>query len=133
MATSLEHLAELWPGDGRPRLIHLMPWDLTVGGAQRMLDVWCSHEAQRWDTHIFTVGARGPFGFAGATVHSELASSQILSLIETLQPDLLVHHDPTDKNGISSTVSSSLDLALHEFSARAAATTCGAGNGVLKF
>jgi glycosyltransferase involved in cell wall biosynthesis len=102
MATSLEHLAELWPGDGRPRLIHLMPWDLTVGGAQRMLDVWCSHEARRWDTHILTVGARGPFGFAGATVHSELASSQILSLIETLQPDLLVHHDPTDKNGISS-------------------------------
>jgi glycosyltransferase involved in cell wall biosynthesis len=102
MSVSIEQLAELWPRNGSPRLIHLMPWDLTVGGAQRMLDVWCSHEAQRWDTHILTVGARGPFGFAGATVHSELASSQILSLIETLQPDLLVHHDPTDKNGISS-------------------------------
>jgi len=102
MSVSLEHLAELWPGDGRPRLIHLMPWDLTVGGAQRMLDVWCSHEAHRWDTHILTVGARGPFGFAGATVHSELAGSQILSLIETLRPDLLVHHDPTDQNGVSS-------------------------------
>lgn len=103
MSASIEQLAELWPRNGRPRLIHLMPWDLTVGGAQRMLDVWCSHEAHRWDTHILTVGARGPFGFAGATIHSELASSQIVSLIETLQPDLLVHHDPTDKNGISST------------------------------
>jgi len=79
-----------------------MPWDLTVGGAQRMLDVWCSHEAHRWDTHILTVGTRGPFGFAGATVHSSLGSSQVLSLIEALQPDLLVHHEPTDKNGISS-------------------------------
>jgi glycosyltransferase involved in cell wall biosynthesis len=79
-----------------------MPWDLTVGGAQRMLDVWCAHEAHRWDTHILTVGARGPFEFAGATVHSELARSQILSLIKTLQPDLLVHHEPTDENGISS-------------------------------
>ncbi len=102
MAGLVEHLAELWPRDGRPRLIHLIPWDLTVGGAQRMLDVWCSHEAHRWDTHILTVGARGPFVFAGATVHSGLGSSQVLSLIETLQPDLLVHHEPTDKNGISS-------------------------------
>jgi glycosyltransferase involved in cell wall biosynthesis len=101
-ARSMEHFAKLWPRDGRPRLIHLMPWDLTVGGAQRMLDVWCSHEAQRWDTHILTPGARGPFEFAGATVHSELARSQVLSLIESLQPDLLVHHEPSVENGISS-------------------------------
>jgi glycosyltransferase involved in cell wall biosynthesis len=67
-----------------------------------MLDVWCLYEAHRWDTHILTVGARGPFGFAGATVHSELGRSQVLSLIETLQPDLLVHHEPTDKNVIHS-------------------------------
>jgi glycosyltransferase involved in cell wall biosynthesis len=102
MAMLVKDLKELRSRDGRPRLIHLMPWDLTVGGAQRMLDVWCSHEAHRWETHILTVGARGPFEFAGATVHSELAHSQVLSLIETLQPDLLVHHDPTDKNGINS-------------------------------
>jgi hypothetical protein len=80
-----------------------MPWDLTVGGAQRMLDVWCSHEAQRWDTHILTIGARGPFEFAGATVHSELAGAQVTHLIEILQPDLLVHHEPTEMNGINST------------------------------
>ena len=102
MADLVEHLAELWPRNGRPRLIHLMPWDLTVGGAQRMLDVWCLHEAHRWDTHILTIGARGPFVFPGATVHYELGRSQILNLIDTLQPDLLVHHEPSDKNGISS-------------------------------
>src|SRR6266446_820607 len=103
MTTLVEHLAEVWPRDGRPRLIHVMPWDLTVGGAQRMLDVWCSHKAHCWDTHILTVGARGPFAFAGATVHSELGRSQVLSLSEILQPDLLVHHEPTDKNGIAFT------------------------------
>lgn len=102
MARSISHPAKLWPRDGRPRLIHLMPWDLTVGGAQRMLDVWCSHEAQRWDTHILTPGARGPFEFAGAAVHSELGRSQVLGLVESLEPDLLVHHDPTDSNGIKS-------------------------------
>jgi glycosyltransferase involved in cell wall biosynthesis len=102
MARSIEHPAKLWPRDGRPRLIHLMPWDLTVGGAQRMLDAWCSHEAQRWDTHILTPGARGPFRFAGAAVHSELGRSQVLSLIESLEPDLLVHHEPSVENGISS-------------------------------
>lgn len=88
--------------DRRPRLIHLLPWDLTVGGAQRMLDLWCSHQAHRWDTYIITRGARGPFEFAGATVHSGLSKSQVSSLIETLDPDLLVHHEPSDQNGISS-------------------------------
>jgi glycosyltransferase involved in cell wall biosynthesis len=102
MSQLVEQLAERWPRDGRPRLVHFMPWDLTVGGAQRMLDLWCTHEAHRWDTHILTIGTRGPFAFAGAVVHSALGHSRVLSLIETLQPDLLVHHEPTDKNGISS-------------------------------
>ncbi len=95
-------LAESWPQDGRPRLIHLMPWDLTVGGAQRMLDLWCSQDAHRWDTHILTIGARGPFVFAGATVHADLRHLEALCLIESLQPDLLVHHEPTDTSGINS-------------------------------
>jgi hypothetical protein len=77
-----------------------MPWDLTVGGAQRMLDLWCSYEAQRWDTHILTVGDRGPFEFSAATVHAELGRPQVLSLLSALQPDLLVHHEPNGKNGI---------------------------------
>ena len=95
-------LAERWARNGLPRLVHVMPWDLTVGGAQRMLDQWCYHEAHRWDTHILTVGARGPFKFAGAHVHSELDRSEILSLVEALQPDLMVHHEPTDHNAIKS-------------------------------
>ncbi|HKG98984.1 MAG TPA: hypothetical protein VKA97_14275, partial [Pyrinomonadaceae bacterium] len=70
------------PVKGRPRLIHLIPWDLTIGGAQRMLDLWCSHQACRWDAHIVTAGERGPFEFAGATIHSELKKSQIPGLIE---------------------------------------------------
>src|SRR5262245_26762689 len=104
MTASLKHLQEVWPLDGRPRLIHVMPWDLTVGGAQRMLDMWCSREAHRWDTHIVAVGERGPFKFAGATVHSGLPGTQIASLVEALKPDLLVHHEPNDRNvnGINS-------------------------------
>src|SRR5262245_50294347 len=102
MLASFEHLIERWPLDGRPRLIHVMPWDLTVGGAQRMLDIWCTREAHRWDTHIITPGLRGPFKFAGATVHSGLGSSEVASLIEALKPDLLVHHEPTDQTGIIS-------------------------------
>src|SRR5215216_1160983 len=98
-----EPLLEAWPPNGHPRLVHVMPWDLTVGGAQRMLDLWCSHEAHRWDAHILSVGARGPFAFAGARVHPELKRPQILDLIETLKPDLLVHHEPDARNGINST------------------------------
>jgi hypothetical protein len=66
-----------------------------------MLDLWCSHEARRWDTNILTVGARGPFEFAGATVHSDLKSPQVPGLVESLRPDLLVHHEPTAKHGIT--------------------------------
>src|SRR5215475_13351437 len=102
MVDLADNLAQLCPRNGCPRLIHLLPWDLTVGGAQRMLDLWCSRQAHRWDSHIITVGARGPFTFAGATIHAELERFQILRLIETLQPDLLVHHEPTNQNGIIS-------------------------------
>ena len=98
----MQHLTQSWQRDGRPRLIHLLPWDLTVGGAQRMLDMWCRHDAHRWDTHILTIGARGPFELAGTTVHYELGSSAILDLIEALQPDVLVHHEPSEKYGINS-------------------------------
>jgi glycosyltransferase involved in cell wall biosynthesis len=90
------------PRASRPRLVHLVPWDLTVGGAQRMIDLWCALEAERWDAHIITPGARGPFSFHGATVHSQLERSQILNLIETLEPDLLVHHEPNDQTAINS-------------------------------
>jgi glycosyltransferase involved in cell wall biosynthesis/GT2 family glycosyltransferase len=85
-----------------PRLVHLLPWDLTVGGAQRMLDLWCTHEASRWDTHIISLGERGPFAFTGATVHSNLKREQTLELIGSLEPDLLVHHEPAERNGIVS-------------------------------
>jgi glycosyltransferase involved in cell wall biosynthesis len=67
-----------------------------------MLDMWCSHQAHRWDTHILSVGERGPFKFAGARIHSGLKKAQVPNLIETLQPDLLVHHEPSNRNGISS-------------------------------
>lgn len=97
----LESVADRWPLDGRPRLLHVMPWDLTVGGAQRMLDMWCSLEAHRWDTHILSMGARGSFEFAGATVHSDLENSQLQSLAESLRPDLLVRHEPADNNIIN--------------------------------
>jgi glycosyltransferase involved in cell wall biosynthesis len=102
MPELIAHPQESLPRNARPTLVHVMPWDLTVGGAQRMLDLWCAHEADRWDTHILTVGARGPFAFQGATVHAELNQTQVLNLVDTLQPDVLVHHEPSSENGITS-------------------------------
>jgi hypothetical protein len=67
-----------------------------------MLDVWCSRESHRWEVHIVTIGAQGPFGFAGATIHSDLKQAEIARRIETLQPDLLVHHEPSKRDGIAS-------------------------------
>lgn len=87
----------------KPRLVHVLPWDLTIGGAQRMLDLWCTHDAHRWDTHIITVGDRGPFAFKDAEVHHNVKTAETRELIEKLQPDLLVHHEPAERNGIVST------------------------------
>ena len=47
--------------------------------------------------------ARGPFAFSGATVHAEVERSHALRLLASLQPDLLVHHEPTDRNVLSCT------------------------------
>ena len=102
MMGSDEDRSDHRPREGRPRLVHFMPWDLTVGGAERMLDLWCSHDAHRWETHVLTVGARGPFAFSGATVHTEVERSHALRLLASLQPDLLVQHEPTDRDGLSS-------------------------------
>jgi glycosyltransferase involved in cell wall biosynthesis len=103
MTGSDEDRSDLWPRDGRPRLVHFMPWDLTVGGAQRMLDLWCSHDGRRWETHVLTTAARGPFAFSGAIVHTEVERSHVSRLLAALQPELLVHHEPTDSSRLSST------------------------------
>ena len=76
----------------KPRLLHVTPWDLTVGGFQRMIDLWCARDAGRWDTHIISKGARGPFQFAGATVHAPIDGTAVDAMIRDLNPDLLVHH-----------------------------------------
>lgn len=78
----------------RARVVHVMPWDLTVGGAQRMLDLWCTAEHARWDIHIVT-GSRVPpvWPFPGATLHQGVCSPQALAdLCDRLRPDVVVQH-----------------------------------------
>lgn len=76
----------------RARVVHVSPWDLTVGGMQRMIDLWCRQDGCRWDVHVVTQGLRGPFEFPNATVHASVPAGQIDALLASLQPDLLVHH-----------------------------------------
>jgi glycosyltransferase involved in cell wall biosynthesis len=76
-----------------PRLAHVVPWDLTVGGIQRMVSQWCQVEGASWDVHVVSPGARGAFEFPGATVHAGVGDP--LSLLAALAPDLLVHHGPS--------------------------------------
>lgn len=76
----------------RARVVHVSPWGLTVGGMQRMIDLWCRRDGHRWDVHIVSQGPRGPFGFKNATVHAPVHASEVDQLLASLQPDLLVHH-----------------------------------------
>ncbi len=83
----------------RARVVHVSPWDLTVGGMQRMIDLWCRQDGGRWDVHVVSQGLRGPFEFRHATVHASVAAGQIDALLASLQPDLLVHHAPDTTYG----------------------------------
>jgi hypothetical protein len=83
-----------WAKPIKPCVAHIMPWDLTTGGAQRMLDLWCSQEGGRWETHVFTTGERGQWKFAGATVHAKMPQAKIAETVKTLAPDVAVFHDP---------------------------------------
>lgn len=83
----------------RPRVVHVAPWDLTVGGMQRMLDLWCRSDGHRWEVHIISPGDRGPFAFSGATVHARVEARRAEELLGELAPDLLVHHGPATRYG----------------------------------
>jgi glycosyltransferase involved in cell wall biosynthesis len=79
---------------GSPVIIHVMPWDLTVGGGQRMLDDWCTHEGKTWDVHIVTAGlSPGFWGFKGATIHRANTAAELADLCKQLRPEVVVTHN----------------------------------------
>ncbi len=81
------------------RVVHVIPWDLTIGGIQRMVDQWCERDGRNWDTHIVTPGLRGEFPFPHARVHAQISPERAATLLMDLAPDLLVHHGPSASYG----------------------------------
>jgi len=79
---------------GAPVILHVMPWELTVGGGQRMLSDWCRFSGQAWDVHIVTAGpAESPFAFSGAAIHQAGGPHQLAELAARLKPDVTVVHN----------------------------------------
>jgi hypothetical protein len=66
---------------------------------QRMVDYWCRSDGHRWEVHVVSAGARGPFALPEATVHAPIAARQVDRLLAELAPDLLVHHGPSTTYG----------------------------------
>ena len=82
----------------RPRIVHVIPSRLGVGGVQRMVDLWCQLNGHRWEIHVVSMGNVGPFTFGGATMHAR-ALREEQRFLQVLGPDLIVHHNPTCEYG----------------------------------
>lgn len=79
---------------GKPAIVHIMPWDLTVGGGQRMLDDWCIADAWRWDVHIVTMGAVPPlWRFPGARVTVLKQAAEVTAYCAAVKPAVVVVHN----------------------------------------
>jgi glycosyltransferase involved in cell wall biosynthesis/SAM-dependent methyltransferase len=82
------------PSTGRPIVLHVMPWDLTVGGGQRMLDAWCANEGERWQVHIVTLGvAPALWEFRGARITQLRQPREVADFCAALRPDVVVTHN----------------------------------------
>lgn len=79
---------------GRPVILHILPWDLTVGGTQRLLDSWCRQEGHRWDVHIVTIGTiPGTWKLPQASVRQLRTPSEVAAFCRALRPDVVVSHN----------------------------------------
>lgn len=84
------------PAAGRPVILHVTPWALTLGGGQRFIDEWCRLEGWRWDVHIATGKPDKPcWEFPGATVHHLDAEqpATLEALCRRINPDVVVTHN----------------------------------------
>ena len=78
----------------KPLLAHVMPWPLSVGGAQRMIHEWCAHCGHLWRTVVVAPGSERAFVFPGAEVFSEIPATEAAALLRRLAPEVVVHHGP---------------------------------------
>jgi len=81
------------PAPTPPRIAHIFPWELNVGGAQRLLHEWCAAEAACWKTLIITAGT-GParWSFGGATIRRVYGEQECDAVLQEFDPDITVHH-----------------------------------------
>jgi len=84
------------PNLGRPVILHVVAYELSLGGGQRMLNEWCERESWRWNVHIAT-GSRNPplWPFKGATIHhlNGEEPQELEALCAILKPDVVVSHN----------------------------------------
>ena len=79
----------------KPKIVHVLPWAPgTIGGVQRMIDLWLEHCAAGWDAHVVCPGPLIDFLFRHATAHWNVNEEQADECLRRLNPDVLVHHGP---------------------------------------
>ncbi|NLH48583.1 MAG: glycosyltransferase [Myxococcales bacterium] len=97
----------------KPLLAHVMPWPLSVGGAQRMIHEWCGHCGHHWRTVVIAPGGERVFAFPGAEVFADASAGQAADLLRRLAPEVVVHHGPQFEYGRYVPVSGVLFWVIH--------------------
>jgi len=81
------------------RIVHFLPWQMTVGGAQRMLALWDRYCTDGWDG-AWIVCPPGPVAWRLRHTRIIQAPPPIAaSRVASLRPDRVVYHDALDSYG----------------------------------
>ena len=84
----------------KPTIVHIHPWQFTMGGAQRFICSLSNHFKTFTDVHIITPRARPGENVCwthllkGITLHEISSPEEGFDILQDLNPDLIHHHHP---------------------------------------
>lgn len=87
-----------------PRIVHVLPWQLCVGGAQRFIADLCAWSSPWAELHLVHLSRGSDQSWTplltGVHCHAVDTPDQARQIIEKLDPDLIHHHYPQTEWGL---------------------------------
>jgi len=88
------------PSTGRPRLLHVYPFDFVMGGTERFIYEMCNQTFRLFDNHVLVPWYRAKYRFNNRNAALHVVARSLPHLVQEviahLSPDVLIHHHPYD-------------------------------------
>lgn len=88
----------------KPRIVHVLPWQLCLGGAQRFIADLCAWARDWAETHLVYLQPGSDSYWVpaldGVSLHPAESPDQATGIVSDLTPDLIHHHYPESDWGI---------------------------------